>query len=484
MRLNKKNPRAVADHPMATVNHEGGTAFRVSPEQELYRRTCAAFFGEQQFYSSPSADLAAIRGLVRQSDRRFVLALANYARNKMKLRTMPLLLLALAAEQGQSPRPDVREYVPKIVQRADEPAEVIAAWLALHGSKNKMPRALLKGLGDALNAFDEYQLAKHDHNSASVRLRDVIRIVHPVPADESRSDLYKRALAGELKTPQTWETQISQGGSTAENWDAIAPKMGLMALVRNLRNFEQKGASQALAIAHEKLRDPAAVQHSRMLPFRYLSALNEVAEVKTKDSLRVAAELAVQNLPHWPGKTAVFADNSGSMGSPVSGTSTMRRIQIAGLMAAFAAHFSDDYVVGAFGESFKFVELSKFDSVLGNAEKIAQTNVGHATNAYLALDALTANKTVVDRVLIFTDEQTYDSSRNGQNSVVASWRTYRQIAPDAVLYTVNLAAYGTAHVPENEPSVVCLTGWSEGVFEFVPAFESSGSAVETIRSEW
>lgn len=476
----------------ATTNHEGGLAFKVTPELELVQRCCAAMIGEPKFYAKSGADdLRVIRALSENTNTDFLLSLANYTRHAMKLRTSAILLYTLAAMRGAehvtaNRKSNVREYGPKVLARADEPSEALGAWLALHGGKKAWSRAFLKGIADALEGFDEYALAKHDHAGAAIKLRDVIQIVHPKPADEERAALYKRALEGTLKTPETWETKLSasKGSDKKGAWNDVAGKMGLMALVRNLRNFEQQKAEDAIKIAMDKLRNGEIVRKSRMLPFRFLEATNHVSDMRLQDALRDAVDLAVGNMPKWPGKTAIFIDLSGSMEwARVSGKSKMTLKRIAALMGAMSLHMSDDARVYGFACTHKHVALSKRDSILSNAQKIEKTDVGCATNAYLPMEDVLIKGLEFDRIVVFSDMQTYDSSGYGRG-IAQAWKQYKRRFPKTVLFNVNLAGYGTAHIPKNEPNVVHMTGWSEGVIDFISKFGNMQQIVDEIREKW
>lgn len=500
-RFNQKRPsdyEALESRPDATVNHEGGLAFTVTPEMELVRRCCANMLGEPKFYEpTGQEDLKVIQSLSEKTDTDFLLSLANYVRNKMQLRTSAVLLYVLAAMRGAehvtaNHRSNVRSYGPKVLVRADEPAEAISAWLALHGGEKQWSRAFIKGVADALATFDEYALAKHDHNGAAVKLRDVIQIVHPKPVDEERAALYKRALEGKLATPETWETKLSaagkfEGSKKKDAWDDIAPKMGLFALVRNLRNFEQAKAEAAIQIAVKALRNEKIVRKSRMLPFRFMEADQHVSLQSVKNALRDAVDLSVANLPKWPGKTAVFVDLSGSMTFHVSSKSQMTNRRIAALMGAMALHMSEDAYVMGFGDTTRHIPLSKRDSILTNADKIERTNVGCSTNAYLSFEHILDRKLAFQRVLVFTDEQTYDSAcLYSQKAMAPTWRQYARAMQNfrPVLFNVNLAAYGMSQMPKDEPNVVHLSGWSEGILEFVSQFGDAKALVDLIREKW
>src|SRR5690606_5700748 len=140
--MGKFNPGTRSDvrsHPAATKNYEGGLAFRMDPELELYTRVSASLI-EDKFYTSSAEELQAIRDLIHQCDREYVLALASYARNKMHLRSAPIVLLAEAAsmqEEDREPKPEVRRYTPEIIRRPDELMEVVSYWVQFIGGGSK-----------------------------------------------------------------------------------------------------------------------------------------------------------------------------------------------------------------------------------------------------------------------------------------------------------------------------------------------------------
>src|SRR5690606_268338 len=136
--------------------------------------------------------------------------------------------------------------------------------------------------------FDEYQFAKYNRRNGAVRLKDVVNLVHPVPDTPERSELYRKILDGELATPDTWEVNVSTKGSTADVWNESARSMGIMALLRILRNFEEKGAEEAIRIAIERFTDADSVRSSKQLPFRWYQAYKNVTRSDIRDALHAA----------------------------------------------------------------------------------------------------------------------------------------------------------------------------------------------------
>ena len=67
-----------------------------------------------------------------------------------------------------------------------------------------------------------------------------------VPVDERRAVLRERGPAALAEAGFSWERLSGwlPGGMDAEAWEAVIPSMGVMALVRNLRNFDEAGIAR------------------------------------------------------------------------------------------------------------------------------------------------------------------------------------------------------------------------------------------------
>ena len=107
-----------------TTNHEGATAWRMTPEWELYTTVATTMGTEDKYYEGGEVRIQRIADLVRKTDPVFVAQLAVYAREKMHLRSVPLLLLVELSliHKGDSL---VSRAVARTVQRADEIAELL-----------------------------------------------------------------------------------------------------------------------------------------------------------------------------------------------------------------------------------------------------------------------------------------------------------------------------------------------------------------------
>ena len=168
-----------------------------------------------------------------------------------------------------------------------------------------------RGIADAARRlYTERAALRYDGLSRQVRMADVIEMTHPSPRDDRQSALFKylldrrhhddaRADAGVLPVlaaaaeldavPKderravlrvrgsaalaeagfSWERLSGwlPGGMDAEAWEAVIPSMGVMALGRNLRNFDQAGISErAIEAVIAKITDAEQVAKARAVP--------------------------------------------------------------------------------------------------------------------------------------------------------------------------------------------------------------------------
>lgn len=503
----QKEYRDMKEEQKYTRNYEGEKVYRMTPEMELYERVLTNLVGEDKFYTKGSEDLENLKNIVQkvlESDPKFVLQLANYARNFMYLRSVPILLLVLAS-LNDGAKPYVREYTPKIVKRADELAEVISLFNLLVGDigdqapKGSLPASLKKGLADTFGNFDEYQFNKY-----KTGLKDVLRLTHPKPKNEYQNQLYRyliydevgeelkqiRALKKLLQKKEfdaealeliqeshaTWEVAISHFGNKAEVWNAL--DLPFMAGLRNLRNLLETGAYKALDSVIEKLKDEKEVLKSKQYPFRFLSAYREISGVyegsdeykqKILRALETALYLSVQNIPRLSGNTVVIVDTSGSMDSSLSERSLVTYKDIAALIGAISHMISDNAIVIAFASMAKKVLLDKDGSLFENMKKIQETDTGYATYVEEAMELLEKSEFKTDRILLFSDMQVY--SQSGTDTARSSISHYLENHGHPFFYSFDLAGYGTSVQNMRKKGIILFSGWSEKMLNYIAMVE-------------
>ena len=491
-----------------TTNDAGGEAFEpADPRLALYKRTVNQLL-EDSYYEDDEAHLEAVIrrfDAVADEDPVFVLKLAAYARQEMYLRDIPQVLLVLAANDDRftddTDESLVRRWAPAVIRRLDETATALAVHDDLFGGTAPWP--LRRGIEDALvEQADAYTLGKYELSRRAVTLRDVFNRVHPTPVDDEQDALFERFMRGglddypdveSLPSPKTWETVVSERGSTREAWETLVEdddySLPIFATIRNLRNMLDAGVPEETVVDHLDLE---AVRHAPLSPFRYYQAYEALQDAALSAPaverwLEEAVAVASGDVPDGLGNTFVGVDLSGSMDTTLSADSTLRYKEIGSLFGAVLAE--QGARVGAFGTDFRAVSMHADTPILQRQAAVLGVDheVGNATNGWTVLDHLRETETVVDRVVLFTDMQIWDSRRGvgggDDGTVRESFEAYREhVAPDASLYMIDLASYGDLVTPEGYENVYNVSGWSENVLEFIEHAEEPLAVVDEIQA--
>ncbi len=488
-------------------NYEGVKAYRISPEMELYTAVVTAGLNDS-FYESSDNRLDRIRKLMSGTDPAFVARLAVYARQQMYLRSIPMVL---AVEMAKTNRGNdlVKKTVSGVVQRADEITELLAYYQMANGRTgpkklNRLSKQVQKGLVVAFNKFDEYQFGKYNRDT-EIKLRDALFLIHPKAKSEEQQAVFTKIATDTLSIPYTWETALSALGqvkfetstqrslAVAAKWEELieSGKLGFMALMRNLRNILEANVSPAhLKKVCSVLADADAVARSKQLPFRFLAAYREVKVLNSNfvtqvlTALEEAIAYSVQSLTGFDNDTRVLiaCDVSGSMQKPISQKSKVLLYDIGLVLGMLIQSKCKRVVTGMFGDAWKIINMPS-GNILANVDEYyrREGEVGYSTNGYKVIDDLIQRKVKMDKILIFTDCQMWNSSGNNL-SIEASWLSYKEFAPEARLYLFDLAGYGQMPLQVEKNDVFLVAGWSDKVFEVLYAIECGESVVEKIKA--
>src|SRR5580698_6890774 len=116
MRLNILKLSHIGFSGAPLFTHEGAPAVEVSAEEQLRRSVLACMLWEDEFYEDGTTIADRIAALVPQVEAAKVAALAIEAREKMKLRHVPLLLVREMARYATH-RGLVAETLARVIQR-------------------------------------------------------------------------------------------------------------------------------------------------------------------------------------------------------------------------------------------------------------------------------------------------------------------------------------------------------------------------------
>lgn len=460
-----------------TVNLAGGEAYTQTPELELISILLTSFANDQ-FYKSANDTFERLKELVGLCDKKFVAQAAVYARTQFGMRSITHCVASELAKyiSGQN---WAKDFYSAIIYRPDDMIEI----LAYHTSKNgKITNSIKKGFAKAFEKFDRYALAKYRGEGKGFKLVDVVNLVHPKPVEKNQLAI-DALVKGELKSFDTWETELTKAGQAATNEDEKAEfkkdvwiklirekKIGYFALLRNLRNIIEQ-APEVIDEAMETLTSESLIKKSLVLPFRFTTAFEEIAKLNDGKivrsvlmALNKAVDIAVSNVPKFDGETLVVLDVSGSMsGKPAVIGSLFSSVLIKSNNADFMT----------FSDNANYRNVNPMDSTITIANSIRFASGG--TNFKAIFN--TANKKY-DRLIILSDMQGwigYETPAREYNE----WKKNTNSNP--FVYSFDLNNYGSMQFPEQ--NVFCIAGFSEKVFDIMKLMETDKKAlVNTIKS--
>ncbi|MDR1855589.1 MAG: TROVE domain-containing protein [Desulfovibrio sp.] len=426
--------------------HEGAPAAVLSPIAQLKRSVLACLLWEDTFYEDGIDIADRIASLVPRCPAASVAELAIKAREEGLLRHAPLLLLRELLRHPEKPK--VAPAIERVVQRADEPPELLAMYW--REGKRPLAKQLKLGLAAAMRKFDAYQLAKYDRANP-VRLRDVLFLTHARPVDAAQAETWRQLVDGTLPPPDTWEVGLSAGGDKKETFERLLRerKLGYMALLRNLRNMVDAGVDEELV--NDAILAGAA--SSKALPFRYISAAR--AAPSLEPTLDGAMLKAMERMDPLPGRTCVLVDVSGSMSSRLSRRGAVSRIDAASALAILVVAIAEQARMFTFSD--KVVEVPPrrgmaLADAIWHSQPNSGTYLGEAIQEVLSRGPF-------DRLIVITDEQSHDEVPEPPSGCKG--------------YMVNVAAYkqGVGY-----GAWMHIDGFSESIVSYVQELEASATS--------
>lgn len=521
-RFNDKSTKTAALSPVKattpTRTYEGGKAFLRDEKSELFLLAVTNFYGQNTFYEKANDRDKRYADLIHKvalSDPQWVVDLLSWLRGpEGNIRTAALVGAAefvkarknvqKAADKGLN-----RQVIRNVLQRADEPGELLAYWTSRYG--RRIPKPIKRGVADAVKRmYTEYALLKYDTSSKGWRFGDVIEMCRPSAVDAKQNDLFRYAIERRQKRDNpipesldmirnnaelraegvseawlsadvlrnagmTWEDTLSAAGSKLSKkdlWSSLIPTLGYMALIRNLRNIDEAGVSdEAIQFALAKIADPEQVAKSRQFPFRFYSAYNAAPSQRWGHALDKALTASMNNLPEFKGRTLILVDTSGSMqGARYSENSTVRYVDTAALFGVALALRNPGADLRGFATGEFDHQVRKGGSVLKEMERFSSRigEVGHGTDITGAVLRSLQRKSY-DRIIILTDMQTMGGGYYN--------RSVGDAAPANVpIYGFNLAGYSTTAIQSGTSNRHEMGGVTDSTFKMIPLLEAGRNA--------
>lgn len=370
---------AASGLPMTDArNAEGAPAYALTAKAALAQFVGTGCF-RGTFYATAETQLKAVQMLVAEVEAGFVARCAVYARESGRMKDMPVFLLASLVTNAAT---EARKIAPRILSNGKSLrtfVQMIRSGVLGRKSLGSFPKRLVL---EALTRFSDEDVFKASVGKTP-SLADVIKMVHPAPATESRRALYGYLLGKSYdaeKLPsivrefEDWRSgkrylptrlpfeMTAPACKTTDDWIELAKTASWQTTRMNLNTFARHGVFESkdmvdLLAARIASKDEIGKAHA--MPYQLLAArraagpwsnateatTNSIRSLwsrifgsrsvepdppkeadrttvptKILDALERATEIAVENVRPFRGNVVVCPDVSGSMDASLTGT--------------------------------------------------------------------------------------------------------------------------------------------------------------------
>lgn len=476
-------------------NEAGGLAYARQPEEALALYAATGCLNGT-FYADAQAQLDAVLKLCAQVPTALIAKTAVYARRRGQMKDMPALLLAWLAQHDGALCERVFAQVIDNGRMLRNFVQILRSGAVGRKSLGSRPRRLVR---QWLEQADVPQIL-HAAIGQQPSLADVIRMVHPKPADAEREALYAwligrpyqadklPATVQQLEAFKRGDTEgevpdvnfqyLTALPLTPKQWKAMARRASWQTQRMNLNTFLRHGVFDDKALTKEiaaSLSNPKQIAKARAFPYQLLGAWRAAGTglpQVIREALQNAMEIATENTPALRGNVVVAIDVSGSMSSPITGhrqgaTTAMRCVDVAALLAACIKRKNPSARVLPFDTQVHTrLALNARDSVTTQAAQLAAL-CGGGTSVSAPVKHLNKQKAPVDLLIIVSDNESWADTRRGSGTAtMGEWYALKSRCPDAKLVCIDLQPYSTSQT-QTDTDVLHVGGFSDAVFDLL-----------------
>ncbi|MCA8938067.1 MAG: TROVE domain-containing protein, partial [Planctomycetes bacterium] len=435
-----KSPSVAQKVPAANaVNDAGGKAYKREDKQALAQIACTNTFNGTYYASADqNLELAKKAALALKNDPEFLAKVAVYSRNKGYMKDMPAFLVTLLADLDTK---TFRKIFPIVIDNgkmlrnfcqmarsgvfgkarnlsSGTIRHAIQQWFDVRG-----PWALFKAsIGNDPTMKDMLRMARPRPNTPEKNAlfgyfldKDVA--IEKLPQVVREYEAFKRDKS--LPVPNVDFRMLDSLGLSDDQWKEIARNAPWMMTRMNLNTFQRHGVfkdKELVKIVADRLRDKKLIEEAKQFPYQLFSAWKAITSNTSElpfeihEAVQDAMELSIDNVPEIKGQIYVCVDCSGSMGSPITGyrqgsTSTVRCVDVAGLIASSIVRKNRSAQVYTFSHNAVKVSLNPRDTVITNTLKL--NKAGGGTNISAPLRDLNAAKAKGDAVIYISDNESW-----------------------------------------------------------------------------
>ena len=490
------------------LNREKAPAYDYEPKAKLAQLAATGTLADT-FYGSAQTHLKEALEAARAVEPLFAAKTAVYARKTGAMKDMPALLAAYLTIV------DI-DLAVRAFTRVIDNGRMLRSFVQIlrsgqigRSSLGTRPKQLVKEWLERASMRDLMAAATGNNPS----LADIVRMVHPKPANEERRAFYGWligkpydviALPREIAAFEAWKRTreaplppvpfewLTAYPLSLDQWGELAIRMGRQTLRANVNTLARHGAfgvEGVTDIVADRIAGRTTGASSGILPHQLLTALSmsgDAVPLKVRSALAEALEASLVNVPALPGKVVVCPDVSGSMQSPATGyrkgaSSRVRCIDIAALVVAAVLRANPGTRMLPFAERVVPIDLDPKASVAVNTARLAAIR-GGGTAVSEPLRLLADQQAEVDLVVVVSDNQSWMDTLGGPATAsMVEWERIAKRNPGARLLCVDIQPHGTTQA-SGRAEILNIGGFSDAVFELMARFEQGevGSWVELI----
>lgn len=498
-----------------TVNAAGGLAYKFGDEHALCQYVVTGTFNGT-FYATEGEQLEAVKKLVANVNSFLIAKAAVYGHESGKMKDVPAYLLAVLVSRGDNDL--VGAIFPRIITNMKmlcNFVQIVRSGATGRRSFGSFTRNLIR---EWITSRTDEELFKMSIGHANPSFADIIKMVHPRPTTQGQEALFgyligrnynhdnlarlikdferfKKDNSGDA--PNVPFRALTNCNLTKDHWKKIAAEMPWNTLRMNINTLQRNGVFEdkyLTGVLAGKLSDRNAIKKNNAFPYQLLTTYQNTMDAPREISLALqdAMEIATENVPSLDGKVAVCIGLSGSMGSAITGnrgsvTSKTTCIDVASLMASCFARTNPTCDLVGWASICGRIKLNTRDSVVTNAQKLAQSahHFGGGTNAELALQLFNNEKSKYDTVIYISDNQSWmgGPGRWGGTGMQEQWNLFKKNNPKAKLVCVDIQPYGDSQV-QDSASCLNVGGFSDAVWKVIADFVRNGGTnfVEAVES--
>jgi hypothetical protein len=488
-----------------TVTYEGDEAILGSNHEQLVGLLLTSF-NEDKFYESAEEQEIRLSLVIHEmcksrEDTLFAMKACIYARTIGNIRTMPLMALAMIANElkGMDNQTVLYRAVSKTLHRVDDSITLVAYCKMRYG---RVPKHIRIAVAEYLNKQNKYSLAKYQRRFDNFKLADVVKLVRP-----RRTELTAALIKNKLRNEDTWEAKKSSGQTSVTVFTEMIEqdKLPYMAALRNINNMVDLDDAH-FDMMLSRLCQRERVEKGQQLPFRYFNASSAVHGVSNENysslvygyknpksvfsverlqkidkALSDAALIQIEKYDIFSDDDCVgiLCDMSGSMSwTPLSQYGSVYPMQVGVFLAAMLSKKlrPENLQAVCFARYSKLVtnEFTSTDNAIFTAHRVLKDadELGGGTDVARGLDLLRDTRKEFTKIFIFTDSQFHDTGTQ---------KTMQAFGNDVMIYMVNLQGYAPkAAVDSYMPNVTHIDGFSEQIFSIAQEKQGITATLEDI----